>query len=218
VPYIVAMPGRIAGGRVDNRMVSSLDITPTAAALAGAKLRQPSDGVDLMPYLTGKNAGVPNPHRLLARRPNFAIRDGAWKMWEVNRADPSEAASVGAEITPDGTHATSSPLGQYVMLYDLAADMGEKNNLSARKADVVAALRPSWRLGQGQHSARSGPACASPCAARTASCSRSTTRRMAWSAAEGRSSAPGPRWPPPFPPGRVGEGPAGRPRAREVRR
>lgn len=141
IPYIVTFPGRIKGGQVDQRMVSSLDITPTAAALAGAQLPHGTDGVDLMPYLTGRNAGVPNPTVYWRAGPNFAIRDGTWKMWEVNRADPSEAASVGAEVTPDGTHAVVSPLGQYVMLYDLSGDLGETKNLSAAKPDIVAALK-----------------------------------------------------------------------------
>jgi len=150
IPYIVAFPGHVKGGQVDPRMVSSLDIAPTAAALAGAKLPHGTDGVDLMPYLTGRNAGTPNPTVYWRAGPNFAIRDGNWKMWEVNRADPSEAASVGAEVTPDGTEAKISPLGQYVMLYDLGRDMGEKSNLSAARPDIVAALRSrlaTWNKG-----------------------------------------------------------------------
>ena len=76
IPYIVAWPGRIPSGRVDNRMVSSLDITPTAAAAAGANLPHGTDGVNLIPYLTGKNAGAPNPTLYWRAGPNFTIRRG----------------------------------------------------------------------------------------------------------------------------------------------
>ena len=141
IPYIVAYPGRIKGGQVDARVVSSLDIAPTAAALAGVKLAHGTDGVDLMPYLTGRNAGIPNPTVYWRAGPNVAIRDGAWKLWSVNRADPKEAASAGARATPDGIVATLSPLGQHVMLYDLAADRGETRNLAATRPDLVAALK-----------------------------------------------------------------------------
>ena len=116
--------------------------TPTAAALAGAKLPNGTDGVDLMPYLTGRNAGVPNPTLFWRAGPNFAIRDGNNKMWDVDRADPKDTASVGAEVTPDGTkHQEGSPFGRYVMLYDLKTDQGETKNLSAARPDLVAALR-----------------------------------------------------------------------------
>jgi len=141
IPYIVAWPGRIPSGRVDNRMVSSLDITPTAAALAGAKLPHGTDGVNLIPYLTGQNAAVPNPTLYWRAGPSFAIRDGDWKMWDVNRADPKEGASVGAEVTPDGTKHEGSPFGRYVMVYDLGADRGETKNLAEARPDLVAALR-----------------------------------------------------------------------------
>jgi len=141
IPYIVTWPGRIPGGRVDDRMVSSLDIVPTAAALAGARLPKGTDGVNLMPYVAGGDTRTPNPTVYWRAGPNFAIRDGNWKMWEANRADPSEAASDAAAITPDGTHAKVSPLGQHVMLYDLQSDVGEKTNRAPEKPEIVAWLK-----------------------------------------------------------------------------
>jgi arylsulfatase A-like enzyme len=141
IPYIVAWPGTVKGGRVDGRMVSSLDIVPTAAALAGAKLPHGTDGVNLLPYLSDGDRRVPNPTVYWRAGPNFAIRDGEWKMWMANKADPSEAGRDEAAITPDGAHATISPLGQHVMLYDLARDVGETNNQAAAKPNVVARLK-----------------------------------------------------------------------------
>lgn len=141
VPYIVAWPGRIEGGRVDDRTVSTLDVVPTAAALAGATLPKGTDGVNLMPFLTGDDRRTPNPTVYWRAGPNFAIRDGDWKLWEVNKADPSEVASNAAAITPDGTHAVVSPLGQHVMLFDLKADPGETRNVAAANPAVVARLQ-----------------------------------------------------------------------------
>ena len=141
VPFIMAWPGHIKGGQVENRMVSSLDIAPTAAAQAGARMPKGSDGVDLVPYLTGANKGAPNPSLYWRSGPNFAIRDGDWKMWVVNRADPAEEANSGSRITRDGVQATISPLGQYISLYDLKADPGESKNLAAARPEVVARLQ-----------------------------------------------------------------------------
>lgn len=141
VPFIMAMPGRIKAGQVDTRVVSSLDIAPTAAALAGAKMPNGTDGVDLMPYLTGGKTGTPNPTLYWRSGPNFAIRDGDWKMWVVNRADPSERPRSGTGAVADGIEAKVSPLGKYVMLYDLKSDLGEKTNLATARPEVVARLQ-----------------------------------------------------------------------------
>ena len=141
VPFIMAWPGHVKPGQVDQRVISSLDIAPTAAALAGSAMPKGSDGVDLIPYVTGKNAGAPNPTLYWRSGVNFAIRDGDWKMWLVNRADPSETAATGASVTPDGVEAKMSPLGHVVMLYNLKDDPGEKTNLAGARPEVVALLK-----------------------------------------------------------------------------
>ena len=141
VPFIMAMPGRIKAGQVETRVVSSLDIAPTAAALAGAKMPNGSDGVDLMPYIAGGKTGTPNPTLYWRSGPNFAIRDGDWKMWVVNRAEPSERPRVGTGPVADGVEAKVSSLGKYVMLFDLKTDLGEKTNLAPARPEVVARLQ-----------------------------------------------------------------------------
>lgn len=145
VPYIVNWPGHVPAGKVDDRQVSSLDIVPTAARLAGAKL--PSDrvydGVDLMPYLTGAKRGVPNPTLYWRAGVTYAIRDGDNKMWVANKAgpQPADGQDHSADITPDGVEAKVGPYGQHVMLYDLKTDIGEKHNLATSRKDVVARLQ-----------------------------------------------------------------------------
>jgi arylsulfatase B len=141
VPYIVSAPGRFRRGAVEDQVVSSLDIAPTAAALAGAVLPKGTDGQNLVPYLSG-----PKPkgfaRRLFWRSgPNFAIRDGAWKLWSVNRAEPGESESLTAGITPDGVQAQVSSQGVYDMLYNLAEDPDESRNLAAARPEVVARLK-----------------------------------------------------------------------------
>ena len=141
VPYIVSWPGGFRSGGVEDQVVSSLDIVPTAAALAGAALPRGTDGENLVPYLSG-----PKPkgfeRRLFWRTgPNYAVRDGAWKLWSVNRAEPGETESTAAGITPDGVQAKASSQGVYDMLYNLADDPGESRNLAAARPEVVARLK-----------------------------------------------------------------------------
>ncbi|MBI1197990.1 MAG: sulfatase-like hydrolase/transferase [Phenylobacterium sp.] len=141
IPFIMAWPGRIHAGQVDERVVSSLDITPTAAALAGATPPNGSDGVNLIPYVAGDDRRTPNPILFWRAGPSFAVRDGNWKMWEVDKADPAAEITQGVAPSPDGEVAKPSPFGQHVMLYDLARDIGETRNLASSNPAVVDGLK-----------------------------------------------------------------------------
>ena len=63
IPFMVQWKGVIPAGEVYDRPVSSLDIYATAAANAKAEAPNNIEGVDLVPYLTGKRSG--NPHETL---------------------------------------------------------------------------------------------------------------------------------------------------------
>lgn len=141
VPYIVSWPGHFRKGAVDSQVVSSLDIAPTAAALAGAALPRGTDGENLAPYLASAKPKRFERRLFWRSGPNYAIRDGAWKLWSVNRAEPGETESTAAGITPDGVQAKASSQGVYDMLYNLADDPGESRNLAATRPEVVARLK-----------------------------------------------------------------------------
>ena len=145
VPFIMRYPGRIPAGGTDDRQVSSLDLVPTAAALARAKLPKDRvyDGVNLMPYLAGGNRAVPNPTLFWRAGVNFAIRDGQWKMLVVNKAPkaaPGLPDTTVPPIMPDHVQAQIGPEGQYTMLYDVAADISEKRNLASGQQQTVQQL------------------------------------------------------------------------------
>ena len=106
------------------RRLISLDIFPTAAALAGAKMPadRPIDGVDLMPHLLGQSKRAPH-ERLFWRTgggASFAVREGKYKLVQ----------------NPAGTQ-----------LYDLDADIGETRDLAALQPEVLKKLdaaREQW--------------------------------------------------------------------------
>jgi arylsulfatase B len=116
VSFIVQWKGGLPAGKVYHQPIIALDILPTALAAARGKLPEDgkTDGVNLLPYLTGGNAKP--PHALLFWRlgSQAAVRKGNWKLLRNGN---------------DG-----------VQLFDLAADIGETDNLADRRPDLAKEL------------------------------------------------------------------------------
>lgn len=90
VPFLVQWKGKLPAGKVYEEVVSSLDIVPTALAVAGASL-QPEwqlDGVNLLPYLAGNTRSVPHDtlfwrFKARSKKPEqdgWAVRQGNWML------------------------------------------------------------------------------------------------------------------------------------------
>jgi len=154
IPYIVSWPGHLPAGRVDHRQVSSLDILPTAAALAHAKLPTDRvyDGVNLLPFLDGENNGVPNPELYWRDGVDFAMRDANSKLWICAVAPPRPLSAARDAVPkflrkPQRIVPALGPEGRHVMLYDLADDVGEMHDLAAShpaEAARMEAAIASW--------------------------------------------------------------------------
>jgi arylsulfatase A-like enzyme len=126
VPFAAQWPGHVPKGLVYEKPVISLDIFATVAALANAPANpaRPLDGVNLMPYLTGKQSG--DPHGAIYLRMfdkgAFAVRSGDHKLVIPGKGSEAE-------------------------LYNLIRDIGESKNLAAAEPDVVKELekrRVTW--------------------------------------------------------------------------
>jgi arylsulfatase A len=116
VPYIARWPGRIAAGTVTGLITDFADILPTFAALAGAKIPHPVDGVSITPTLLGQaRTQKLRNHFYWEAAPQQAVRQGDWKLYRAAFGRPPE-------------------------LYDLAQDLGETTNLAAAHPKVVARL------------------------------------------------------------------------------
>jgi arylsulfatase A-like enzyme len=124
VPFFVSWPGKVPAGKSYDRPVIALDVVPTACAVAGAKADAALDGVNIIPYLTGENTG--EPHEALYWRfgPQKAVRKGRWKL--VDWRDFETKKNSGWQ------------------LYDLAKDVGEKDDLAATQPKLVAELSAAW--------------------------------------------------------------------------
>ena len=84
VPFAMSWPAKLPQGVSYNQPVSSLDLYNTCMAAAGmeASKGQQLDGVNLIPYLTGANQGVPHDvlYWRVANGAEYAVRKGAYKL------------------------------------------------------------------------------------------------------------------------------------------
>jgi arylsulfatase A-like enzyme len=129
VPFFVKWPGHVPAGKVYDKPVIQLDFLPTA--LAAANVKQPADakieGVDLLPFLAGKNSGTPHDQLCWRFGEQMAIRQGDWKLV---RYDP----------VMDGMKGTATA----AKLYNLAKDIGESKDLIAAEPQKTKALQAAW--------------------------------------------------------------------------
>ena len=135
VPCIVRAPGRVAAGATSNELVTTLDLLPTLAQLADATAPTDRiiDGRDIGPLLHG-TAGASSPTEAFyyyAHTRLEAVRSGRWKL-HLSRPENKPWSVFGA---PAETAELAEPL-----LFDLAADIGERNNIAAQNPQVVTRL------------------------------------------------------------------------------
>lgn len=115
VPTIVWWPGKIPAGTSTDAISSMMDVLPTFAALAGAKLSpdRKIDGVDQWPAFVGTPAKSPRDSLCYFRGLSLeAVRSGPWKL-----------------------HLAKGEL------YHLGDDIAESHNVAAQHADEVKRLR-----------------------------------------------------------------------------
>ena len=139
VPFIIRWSGRLPAGTVDSRPIIQLDVLPTALAAAGVepKPEWKLDGVNLLPYLTGKVQQAPHETLYWRLFAHMAIRKGPWKL--VKTMD-------GPLLAAD----TSKPDLSGAQLFNLAEDIGETRDLAAARPEKVKELSADWLRWSGQ--------------------------------------------------------------------
>ncbi len=148
VPAIFRWPGKVATGDC-NTLLSSMDLLPTIAALAGAKLPEDRsyDGADILPILEAGNGVSPHDFYYYYNGMNLqAVRKGAWKLhlprsledqpfWsQKGKAKPFSGKNL-KNISCKGLEALSRPL-----LFNLDTDMGELTDISDKHPEIVKEL------------------------------------------------------------------------------
>ncbi len=130
VVFIVRHPGSVEAGSRCDQLVHQADLLATIAELLGASLPADAgeDSFSLMPLLRGGGQPVRQHAVSCGMRGLPAIRDGRWKLI-LGRG--SGGWSKGGDAAD-------------VQLYDLAADLGERNNLAADQPERVAAMLKAY--------------------------------------------------------------------------
>jgi arylsulfatase A-like enzyme len=115
VPCIVRWPRNIPRGQVCDEFLTSLEVFPTVLKATGVALPKgvTLDGFDMLPVLQGKT-GSARTEMFWERRGDRAARVGHWKWVE-----------------------TKSGNG----LFDLSADIGERNDLSKAQPEKLKQLK-----------------------------------------------------------------------------
>ncbi len=115
-PTVVRWPGKIPAGKPNDELMTTMDLLPTFAKLAGAMIPTDRviDGKDIWPTLIGQ---APTPHETFFYHGGNqlrAVRSGKWKLHTRN--------------------------GKPAQLYDLEMDIGEKTNVIDSNPEVVERL------------------------------------------------------------------------------
>lgn len=125
VPFAIRWKGVIPEGNSYKNPVSSLDIMATIVAQTNVKINpeRPLDGVDLIPFLIGKNNGAPHEYLFWRKweQNAMAIRHGNYKLVANKKQD---------QETPE--------------LFDLSTDISESKNLKSEKLKISKDLQKEW--------------------------------------------------------------------------
>ena len=120
VPAIFRWPGHLPAGRTSAQVGIVQDVTASILAATGAAVPAQArpDGINLLPMLEGRSASVERTlffRFTIGSTKQLAVRQGPWK------------------LLVDGGK-------RYV--FDLAKDVGERNDLASQRQDIARRLRP----------------------------------------------------------------------------
>lgn len=125
VPFLMQWKGTLPAGSVYRQSVISLDIFETAAAIAKRPIPKSRsiDGVNLLPYLLGKEKSRPHDRLFWRLGTKTAVRVGDWKLLR----NPGRGAKSDWQ------------------LFDLSKDLSEKRDLASKQPAKLAELLSAWQ-------------------------------------------------------------------------
>jgi arylsulfatase len=132
VPFIAWWPGKINGNRVSDELLTTMDLLPTMAKLAGAELPEYKiDGLEASSFLLGSSDSTPRDEYLFYSGCLLTgIRVDNWKLVLPRKANPEGTGWWGRMIEEVET----------IQLYDIQADPGETHDIAAKHPEVVEKL------------------------------------------------------------------------------
>ena len=116
-PTVIRWSGRIPAGKDNNELMTTMDLLPTFANLAGAEIPDDRiiDGKDIWPVLTGESTTPHDAFFYHGGNNLQAVRSGNWKLHRNRQKKP-------------------------VQLFNLETDVAEKKNLIQAEPEVAKRL------------------------------------------------------------------------------
>ena len=120
IPFAMQWPGKIPKGKVYSQPVIALDLLPTFIAAAGGKPESSwkLDGVDLLPFVDGKQKSLPHEQLFWRFGRQWAMREGDWKLMSMGEGTPQ--------------------------LFNLKSDEGELQDLAGTQGARVQSMKAAW--------------------------------------------------------------------------
>ena len=118
---IVRWPGKVAPGNTDDFIWAFWDVMPTLAQLAGAKTPADIDGISVLPRLLGK----------------AQTQSDRFLYWEKIQHGKGDAPASSQAVRWNKWKAVRNKPRLPLELYDLEADISEKNNIAEKHPDVI---------------------------------------------------------------------------------
>ncbi len=153
VPLIVRWPKRVEAGSVCHTPVHVVDFFPTFMQLAGIEKQadQVLDGVSLVPLL--QQTGQPQREAIFSHHPEYVVAFAKTPCSMIRKGDYKLIHYFGDYLDPTGCEPKLGELsGRFVLgarteLFNLADDLGEKDDLSTQmpeKVDELMADLKTW--------------------------------------------------------------------------
>ncbi len=129
VPWLMQWKGHLPAGTTYDQPVIQLDILPTALAAVGADppTDRPLDGVNLLPFVQGKERGAPHGALFWRFGNQNAIRMGDWVLVEAKGSKGKELYNLRTDISQSKDLAPTQP--QYVRELQAAWDEWNRGNV-----------------------------------------------------------------------------------------
>ena len=122
VPFVMQWPKKIKAGITYDKPIISLDVfaTVTSAASAEKHINNEIDGVDLLPYLTGNNSGLPHKYLYWQNRDKDidVVRDERYKYLRIKNDE---------------------------YIFDLKNDIGEETNIINSSKPIYDRLKSQFK-------------------------------------------------------------------------
>ena len=139
VPFIVRWPGVVKPDTRTDALAANIDVVPTIVeACAANKPKNEIDGQSFLALLKGEKSTAREIFSYYYGDRLEAVRKGKWKL-HLPHAYRSYVDMIPA--ARDGLPATTHQRQIGLSLYDLEADQGEKNDVSAAHPEVVKELQ-----------------------------------------------------------------------------